>query len=630
MRRKLGVSPLLGIVLLVSMVFVLGIGVSMIAERVGGPNLQNLPDILLQIWRNFPGRGAIGVVNVTGKEIGEAFYADFLMDTELGSLFENVKWKNLEVRINGLTAENDLEYVLYVSPLTPSLKVKNSLLPFPSGGGMVVFSYRQGFLKEGDRVTIIHKPSTWTIANTIIAPPWECTEIGSTWVRQNLVDSCISLRALQLRTLEREMVNALSPSIEVRYNENYRWYKEDFDRARSYIPRIENLAGEIQLLLNSCKGTGGYLDNDMRVLDYYLDMVSERDYYKLCIAYKSWDQARRGIPKENRLLYLVVNGLELIYNMENPIIRAWDPSYVSTWQTTGPRKGTIENVAENITKKQLLPLIGTIENLLTQPPYPGIPVEALTYFGVSPEMDDLYEDFYRPAIVPVLKSYRWVDNTTFEFVIHVYNVGGENANNFTRYATLWYSTDNAWWVSKYFKRAKDLGYTGSEENMLYVFPENWLVPMENKFIATWGTRVYDNSYHNTYRYTTRLRLENWWATRPGLQGRKYLENLSPELVFFGLQVPYYPDNGNVVLYARLENRPEHRTADKLNLAPGTYWVDNIRITPPKAADNRIWLEDYYFFYQHPKTGEWEWQYFWNIHWSPGRPPPGGSGGGGGC
>ncbi|MEM2672934.1 MAG: hypothetical protein QXF20_05020, partial [Candidatus Hadarchaeales archaeon] len=89
MRRKLGVSPLLGIVLLVSMVFVLGIGVSMIAERVGGPNLQNLPDILLQIWRNFPGRGAIGVVNVTGKEIGEAFYADFLMDTELGSLFEN-------------------------------------------------------------------------------------------------------------------------------------------------------------------------------------------------------------------------------------------------------------------------------------------------------------------------------------------------------------------------------------------------------------------------------------------------------------------------------------------------------------------------------------------------------------
>ncbi|MEM1982042.1 MAG: hypothetical protein QW788_05750, partial [Candidatus Hadarchaeales archaeon] len=212
----------------------------------------------------------------------------------------------------------------------------------------------------------------------------------------------------------------------------------------------------------------------------------------------------------------------------------------------------------------------------------------------------------------------------------VYNVGGENANNFTRYATLWYSTDNAWWVSKYFKRAKDLGYTGSEENMLYVFPENWLVPMENKLIATWGTRVYDNSYHNTYRYTARLRLEDWWATRPGLQGRKYLENLSPELVFFGLQVPYYPDNGNVVLYARLENRPEHRTADKLNLAPGTYWVDNIRITPPKAADNRIWLEDYYFFYQHPKTGEWEWQYFWNIHWSPGRPPPGGSDGGGGC
>lgn len=629
-RKKQGVSPLLGTILLVSMVFVLGVGVSIIAGRVGGPNLKETPNVLLQIWRNFPGRGAVGVVNVTGDAVREAFYADFLMDTDMGSLFENVRWKNLEVRVNGQGVENELEYVLYASPLPSSAKVKNSLLSLPSGGGLVVFSYRQGFLKTGDEVAVVHQPSRWILANATMAPPLECTEIGSAWLGQNRVDSCISLRALQLRTLEREMVSALSPTVEVRYNENYRWYKENFDKARSYIPSIENLAGQIQLLLNSCKSTGGYLENDLKELDYYLDMVNEQDYYKLCMAYKSWDQARKGVPTENRLLYLTVNGLEIIYTMENPIIRAWDPSYVSTWQSTGFRKGTVENVAENITQKQLLPLIGKIENLLSQPPYPGVPVEALTYFGVSPEMDDIYEDFYRPAIVPVLKSYTWVNNTTFEFVIHVYNVGGENANSFTRYATLWYSTDNKWWVSKYFRRAKELGYTGTSENMLYVAPENWLVPMENKLVGAWGTRVYDNGYHDTYRYTYRLRLDNWWKSRPGLQGKTYLENLSPELVFFGLQVPYYPDNGSVVLYARLENRPEHRTSDKQNLAPGSYWVDNIRITPPTAADNKIWLEDYYFFYQHPKTGRWEWQYFWNIHWSPGRPPPGGSGGGGGC
>ncbi|MEM3012612.1 MAG: archaellin/type IV pilin N-terminal domain-containing protein, partial [Candidatus Hadarchaeales archaeon] len=251
-RKKQGVSPLLGTILLVSMVFVLGVGVSIIAGRVGGPNLKETPNVLLQIWRNFPGRGAVGVVNVTGDAVREAFYADFLMDTDMGSLFENVRWKNLEVRVNGQGVENELEYVLYASPLPSSAKVKNSLLSLPSGGGLVVFSYRQGFLKTGDEVAVVHQPSRWILANATMAPPLECTEIGSAWLGQNRVDSCISLRALQLRTLEREMVSALSPTVEVRYNENYRWYKENFDKARSYIPSIENLAGQIQLLLNSC------------------------------------------------------------------------------------------------------------------------------------------------------------------------------------------------------------------------------------------------------------------------------------------------------------------------------------------------------------------------------------------
>jgi len=631
-KQRIGVSPLLGTILLVSMVFLLGVGVSFIARSVSGPNLKP-PNALLQLWRNFPGRGAVGVVNVSGDEVREAFYADFLMDTDMGTLFENVRWKNLEVKVNGQAVENELEYVLYASPLPADKKVKNALLSLPSGGGLVSFSYRQGFLKIGDEVAVVHKPSRWVLAQATMAHPLECPEVGSAWLGPNLVDSCISLRALQLRALQREMVAALSPTIENRVNENYRWYYENFSRARSYIPRIENLAGQLQLLLNSCKATGGYLENDLRELYDYMGpgLISEQEYYELCMAYKSYDQSKRGVPQDNRFLYLLVNGLETIYTMENPVIRAWDPSYVSKWQGTGPLYGLIENVARDYTNAKLLPIIRQIENILTQPPYPGVSVEAITYFGVSPEMDDIYEDFYRPAIVPYLVSYKWVDSTTFEFIIKVYNVGGDNANNFTRVATLWYSLDNKWWVSKYFKRAKDVGLT--PENALYVKPENWLVPMENKLIGAWGTRVYDNGYHNTYRYTLRLRLDNWWKGRPGLVGKIYLENLSPELVAFNLQVPYQQEDPShqTILALRVENRPSDRERENWNLAPGTYWYDNIRIKPPTAADNKIWLEDYYFIYQHPKTGQWEYQYFWNIHWAPARiPGAGGGGGGGGC
>gem|GEM_PF-4520771 len=643
-RQRVGVSPLLGTILLVCMVFLLGVGVSFIAGRVGGPNLSQTPNVLLQIWRNFPGRGAVGVVNVTGDEIKEAFYADFVMDTDFGSLFENVRWKNLEVKVNGQAVENELEYVLYASPLPADKKVKNALLSLPSGGGLVSFSYRQGFLKIGDEVAVVHRPSKWVLAQTTMAHPLECPEVGSAWLGPNLVDSCISLRAVQARALEREMVGALFPILENRVNENYRWYYENFDKARSYIPKIENLVGEIQLLLNSCKDSGGYLENDLRELYNYLGpgLMSEQEYYKLCMAYKSYDNWRRKVPpqapeiRDNRLLYLLIDGLEAIYTMENPVIRAWDPSYVSKWQGTGPLYGLIENVVRDYTNAKLLPIIRQIENILASPPYPGIPVEAITYFGVSPEMDDIYEDFYRPAIVPNLVSYKWVDNTTFEFIIKVYNVGGENANNFTRVATLWYDNSNKWWVSKYFKRAGDVGL--SPENALYVNPDNWLVPMENKLVGAWGTRVFDNAYHNTYRYTSRLRLDNWWKGRPGLAGRTYLENLSPELVRFGVQVPYSAEPGtNTVLAFRVENRPSDRAPENRNLAPGKYWYDNIRIQPPTAADNKIWLEDYYFIYQHPKTGRWEYQYFWNIHWAPARIPGaggggdgGGGGGGGGC
>jgi hypothetical protein len=637
MRRKqrVGVSPLLGTILLVSMVFLLGVGVSFIAGRVGGPNLKHTPNVLLQLWRNFPGRGAVGVVNVKGEEVEEAFYADFVIDTEYGSIFENVRWKNLEVKVNGQAVENELEYLLYASPLPADKKVKNALLSLPSGGGVVSFSYRQGFLKIGDEVAVVHKPSKWVLAQTTMAHPLECPEVESAWLGPNMVDSCISLRALQSRALEREMVGALFPYIENRVNENYRWYYENFGKARSYIPRIENLVGQIQLLLNSCKATGGYLENDLRELYDYMGpgLISEQEYYKLCMAYKSYDQWKRGVPQDNRLLYLLVNGLEVIYTMENPVIRAWDPSYVSKWQGTGTMYGLIENVARDYTNAQLKPIIRQIENLLDNSPYPGIPVEAITYFGVSPEMDDIYEDFYRPAIVPNLVSYKWVDSTTFEFIIKVYNVGGDNANNFTRVATLWYSLDNKWWVSKYFKRAKDEGLT--PENALYVKPENWLVPMESKLIGTWGTRVFDNGYHNTYRYTSRIRLDNWWKGRPGLANKTYLENLSPELVAFNLQVPYAAEpNTNTKLASRVENRPSDRALENRNLAPGTYWYDNIRIKLSSTEmDNKIWLEDYYFIYQHPKTGQWEYQYFWNIHWAPDRIPGaggGGGGGGGGC
>lgn len=640
-RKKQGVSPLLGTILLVCMVFVLGVGVSLIAGKVGGPNLKKIPNALLQIWRNFPGRGAVGVVNVTGDKIEEAFYADFVMDTEMGSLFRNLKWKNLEVRVNGQPVENELEYVLYASPLPQSLKVTGALLPFPSGGGMVSFSYRQGFLKEGDEVAVVHKPTGWVPASVTMTHPLQCTEIGGWWVGPNMVDSCIEMRALQLRALEKEMVGKLDPpSIELRYGENYRWYKEDFDGARSYIPLIENLAGEIQLLLNSCKANGGYLENDMRELYNYLgpELVTERDYYKLCMAYKSWDQARRGVPPDNRLLYILINGLEIIYELENPKLRAWDPSYVSQKWT----KALMEDLKENVTKGKLLPLIRQIESILAQPPYPNVPVEAVTYFGISPEMDDVYEDFYRPALAPYLNfeniggTYtRWVGDN-FVWDVWVYNVGGENAENLIRNATLWYCEDNsptctAWWVSKYFKRAKWVpGTPASLENALYVNPDNWLVPMENVYSFKWGTRIYDNTYHNVYRYTERLRLDNWWKTRKApLNTLTYPGGLSPELVAFNLQVPYRPENTNVKRFAFLS-----RQIDRINA--GEVFRDVIVVSNiPASLENRIWFEEYWFVYKHPKTGQWETQYFWNVHWNgsrgviPGTGDGGGGGGGGG-
>jgi len=626
-RQKMGISPMVGTILLVCMVFLLGVGVSLIAGRVGGPNLSQTPNALLLIWRNFPGRGAVGVVNVTGDEIKEAFYADFVMDTGFGFLFENVRWKNLEVKVNGQAVENELEYLFYASPLPADKKVRNALLPFPSGGGMVSFSYRQGFLKIGDEVAVVHRPSKWVLAQTTMVHPLESVEVGRTWLGPNMVDSCILLRALHLRALQKEQVDALFPLIENRVNDNYRWYYENFSKARSYIPRVENLIGEIHSLLESCKATGGYLENDLRELYNYLgpELMTEQDYYKLCIAYKSYDQWKRGVPEENRLLYMMLDGLETFYNMENPLLRAWDPSYVNKWQGTGPLYGLVENVARDYTKGKMLPLVRQVENMFANPPYPGIPIETLVSFGI-PEMDDIYEDFYRPGITPNMVSYRWVDNTTFEYVIKVYNLGVENANNFIRVTTLWYDNSNKWWVSKYFKRAKDVGL--SPENALYVNPDNWLVPMENALMSMWGTRVFDNGYHNTYRYTARLRLDNWWKGRPGLANKTYLENLSPELVAFNLQVPYSAEPGtNAVLAFRLENRPSDRRPENRNLAPGTYWYDNIRVRPPLEADNKIWLEDYYFIYQHPKTGRWEYQYFWHIHWAPGRIP---GAGGGGC
>lgn len=591
-RKKVGVSPMLATILLVVMVFLLGVGVSLIYGRMEGVSFGKIPNTLLQIWRHFPGKGGIGVISVKGDKIPNAFYADFITDTPMGTLFENVRWKDMEVKVNGQEVENELEYILYSAPLPESKKTKDALLDFPSGGGAVVFSYTQGFLDRGDEVAVVYRPTGWIMAEAEMEDPLYCTESGGI-PGSNLVDSGIQLRLLWVLELENKVVDALTPHVENRVHENCRWYVENFDEARSYVPKIEGLVEEVHQWLENSKSTGGVLENDLKELYNYLPLVDMSRYYKLCMCYK------KG------LLNMLIDGLENIYNMEVGWLRAFDPSYVSDNWT----RSVMENARE--ISLSLQKLVDDIEAKMEEGPYP-VPMKAIEYFGVSPAMDDIYEDLYRPALAPYLENAYWVaDNFVWE--VYVYNVGTENCINVTRVADIWYDPENEWWVSEYFD-CDSTNWTVS------VAPENWLVPMgHGENIHKWGTRMYDNTYHNRYRYTARLKIAEWLWSR---LTHSYREYLSPESDYFELQIPYGGEGGKAIRYIVLT-----RNVDNINA--GSVWFDNITVPNlPAEMENQIWLEDYYFVYTHPKTGDREWQYFWNVHWVGQRgEPPGGEEGG---
>jgi flagellin-like protein len=559
-----GVSPLIATVLLVVSTLVAG---GLLVEglgKLGAPSIP--PQTVVQLWTNYPGYGGVAIVHASGEGISKAYRADILEETPMGTLLENIRWANLELRVNGVRVENEIDLALVTGP------VKRGMNDLPGPGEALALSFKRGTLRVGDKVELIYTPLGYKVAEATVPEPVP---------GRQYVDTAIQLRAARLLGRQEETVKAMK--------------EKRFSDARRLAYELQAIARDLH---DNYLAYSPYLENNLWELNRYMpDLVSENLCKTLIVIYEG------GLPH-------LINALELIENIMYVWLRVDDPSLLQA-----VRRYQIENAAlcaraiyENVQRvenlrwksKYYTPLPGENENT----PESKIRRMEILYAIPGGFVQDLSRDLYIPFLTPWVESLS-MSTSGLSVTMRVYNLGTTRVENIRINMYTWVDNvgapsggeDSDWnakfWVSKFFNK----GSTGSRYSGFQkikvdpIFASKPLFPMY--YVDNLGNAEMDLWEHIIWNfgwprlpYPTKCERQYWWVDEHQLVQRfqnwgltyDLSENNHPIVEFFwknnriAPSAPYMGEGGKAVYVGNPFSRV---SPSKTSLDPGG---DNLTIS----------------------------------------------------
>ena len=531
---KGGVSPLIATVLLVVTTLVAG---GLLVEglgKLGAPSTP--PQTVVQLWANYPGNGGIAIVHAGGEGISKAYRADILEETPMGTLLENIRWANLELRVNGVRVENEIELALVTGP------VKRGMNDLPGPGEALALSFKRGTLKVGDKVELIYTPLGYKVAEAVVPEPVP---------GRQYVDTGILLRLARLLARQEETMKAMK--------------EKRFSDARRLAYELQAIVRDLH---DNWLAYSPYLENDLWELHRYMpDQVTENACKTLIVIY------------EGCLPYLI-NAQELQENIVYRWLRADDPSLQ---QDVG--LPDIENAV--LCAKAVYENLQMVENLRWNSKYytplpgenPNSPESKLRrmeiFYALPGGPQDLSRDMYVPFPTPWIESL-YVDLSGLHMKVRVYNLGTTRIENLEAHAYSWVDNkpapsggeDSSWdakfWASKFFnKGSTDADYSGFlkiKVDPIFaskpLFPMYYVDNLGNAEMNLWGHIIWNFGWPR-FPYPLKCEGQYWWVDEHRLVERfqqwgltyDLSENNHPIVEFFwennriAPSVPYTGEGG---------------------------------------------------------------------------------------
>ncbi|MCQ8897843.1 MAG: hypothetical protein NQU48_00085 [Hadesarchaea archaeon] len=514
-KPERGLSPLIATVLLVVTTLVAG---GLLVEglgRLGAPSIP--PQTVVQLWTNYPGYGGIAIVHASGEGISKAYRADILEETPMGTLLENLRWANLELRVNGVRVENEIDLALVTGP------VKRGMNDLPGPGEALALSFKRGKLKVGDKVELIYTPLGYKVAEATVPEPVP---------GRQYVDTAIQLRAARLLGRQEETVKAMK--------------EKRFSDARRLAYELQAIARDLH---DNYLAYSPYLENNLWELNRYMpDLVSENLCKTLIVIYEG-------------CLPHLINALELIENIMYVWLHVDDPSLLQAV--------TLDQITNaSLCAKAIYENVQRVENLRKASKYYDSSKTLLQNMEIlyaipGGFVQDLSRDLYIPFLTPWVETLSCSMSGGFHLALRIYNLGTTRVENINVKMKMWVDkvggsgedTSAPFWPSIYFNKGPtDRGNGFWTITVDPSFWNNQLQPMAQREMNMWEHIVWNYGWPRL-PYPTKCEGQYWWVDEQQLVQRfqswgltyDLNENNHPLIEYFrrttGLQAPYTGEGG---------------------------------------------------------------------------------------
>ncbi len=546
------VSPLVATVLLIVTTMLSGGLLVESLGKLGAPSTP--PQTVVQLWTNYPGYGGIAIVHASGEGISRAYRADILEETPLGTLLENIRWQNIELRVNGVRVENEIDLALITGP------VKKGMNDLPGPGEALALSFRGENLKVGDKVELIYTPMGYKLAEATVVEPAP----GRAYV-----DTAIQLRAARMLGRQDATVQAMKD--------------KNFSEARRLAYELQALARDLH---ENYLARSKYLENNLWELHRYMpDLVPENLCKTLIVIYEG-------------CLPHLINALELIETIIYQDLHADDPTLLQAVTLTQMNAAAAHSRA-------ILENVSMVENLRAASKYcldnerdnsNASRIARMSIITAIPGgfVQDLSRDLYLPFLTP------WVEtmsiNGGFSLALRIYNLGTTRVENLSAKMYMWLENypsrgdegtqPQASWASRYFNNTgTDARFRGFYK--ISIDPSFWsnqLQPMTYQTVDMWEHLIWNYGWPRL-PYPTRCEGQYWWVDEHQLVERfkawglvyDLTENHHPLVDYFrrytGLRVPYTGEGGRGRYGGELLSIPGVTwSRSPLYINPGGDWI----------------------------------------------------------
>ncbi len=560
-KPERGLSPLIATVLLVVSTLVAG---GLLVEglgKLGAPSIP--PQTVVQLWTNYPGNGGIAIVHASGEGISKAYRADILENTPMGTLLENIRWANLELRVNGVRVENEIDLALVTGP------VKEGMNDLPGPGEALALSFKRGKLNVGDKVELIYTPLGYKVAEATVPEPVP---------GRQYVDTGIQLRAARLLGRQEETVKAMK--------------EKRFSDARRLAYELQAITRDLH---DNYLAYSPYLENNLWELNRYMpDLVSENLCKTLIVIYEG-------------CLPHLINALELIDNIMYVWLHVDDPSLLQAVQLY-----QIENA--RLCAKAIYENVQRVENLRKASKYYDSSKTLLQNMEIlyaipGGFVQDLSRDLYIPFLTPWVETLQCTGALgRFTLKLRIYNLGTVPVQNLDAKMYVWEDwptnsnhsgedTANPFWPSVYFKvtsqDSRNQGFLKIEVED--PFWNKQLQPMQNKVMDMWEHIVWNFGWPRL-PYPTKCEKQYWWVDEQQLVQRlenwgltyDLSENNHPLIEYFrkigsDLRAPYTGEGGKGYYVGDIL-QDSSTTWSKRNLGPGGDFLTVTVDVPTTSMD----------------------------------------------